>query len=164
MCVRVCVTCQDINVPPPVLEDNKEMCDHILWTASSTSSGQHHLRMAGFKFKCVHVCTCVCACVCVYVCVYVCVCMCPCVCVCACAFTCVCVCVHVSAHVCVCMCVCACVCARVCVCLCVRGSSTLIIIVYWIADQDVFSSVPSCCCCFLEQGTSLTLLQSTQLY
>ena len=38
----VCTTChrsfrrrQDINVPPPVLDDNKETCDHILWTASS---------------------------------------------------------------------------------------------------------------------------------
>ena len=28
-------TCQGINVPPPVLDDNKKTCDHILWTASS---------------------------------------------------------------------------------------------------------------------------------
>ena len=38
----VCTTChrsfrrrQDINASPPVLDDNKETCDHILWTASS---------------------------------------------------------------------------------------------------------------------------------
>jgi len=39
--------------------------------------GQHHLRMAGFKFKCVcvmcvracvHACVCVCVCVCAHVC------------------------------------------------------------------------------------------------
>ena len=48
-----------------------------------------------------------------------------------------------------------------------RGSTALWF-EHWPGDRKVPGSMPSaiscCCCCFLEQGTLLSLLQSTQLY
>ena len=81
---------------------------------------------------------CACVCMCVHTCVHM-------VCVCVCVHICMCVCTWRMCMWCGCVCVfvcaCTCVCARMCVCVPTR-----------------------CCCCFLEQGTLLTLLQSTQLY
>ena len=87
-----------------------------------------------------------------------------------------------------CVCVCVCVYVHVCVCVCAIKQVPLYLfgaqvavtvktalqallseaavplwLEHWTADRDVPSSTLSCCC-FLEQGTLLTLLQSTQLY
>ena len=48
------------------------------------------------------------------------------------------------------------------------GGSTVLWLEHWPGDRKVAGSMPSCvsycCCCFLEQGTLLSLLQFTQLY
>ena len=116
VCVCVCVWC--LYVPPTTnhFEEAKYYKAQMYYHPSSSltervdtsSTGQHHPRMAGFKFKCVCVCACVSACTHVYICV----CMYG-VCVRACVRAYVNVCVLrvcVVWYVCVCMCMCACVC------------------------------------------------------
>ena len=48
------------------------------------------------------------------------------------------------------------------------GGSTALWFEHWPGDRKVPGSMPSsvsyCCCCFLEQGALLSLLQSAQLY